>query len=534
MKINNESNVDVIRPLGLLERYFQITHDIEHYYNVGLLIRYKVPLKFSLVSTPSTPIPTDTKDAILKILYPTLERMISKQQALAVVFADLYSSKPLFIRLREIDLSRIVRFAVVNDDKDIEKLLEEEHNKKFDVEDQTSPLWRIVVGIKSACNEREISNDWNLFFGIFWHHTIGDGRSALVMYTSFHESLLEILSEISDYTKEPTTKIKLPKHSTIPLGKPIEECLEFKFTLAQTVKELLKFYLLPTFFVKKQLKGYWLGDNPSFSFTKNNTKTLFYSITAEELNTLLRLSKQHKTTITSIFNIALVFSAYHHLILGSNQDDNNLSKNARELAPFDAIKLATCINLRPYTTPLTPWTQMGVYISGSESIYKYPISKITDDNNYPQLDFWKMCKEFRSDLINNGIPHAINFLGNLNLLPNESQKYKDVLRNKADDRIMGRDCSMMVSSIGKFSELTSGNPSANEWKVNDLIFCQSSVTMYSAFTINVISFEDKLTFTICYQDGVANHNKVEKFGEGTVKCLKKLVQNENVSLQDLA
>ncbi|CAG8502908.1 9298_t:CDS:1 [Funneliformis caledonium] len=530
MKINNESNVDVVRPLGLLERYFQMTHDVEHYCNVGLLIRYKIPLKFSLASTPSTPIPTEIKDAILRILYPTLERMISKQQALAVAFAELYSSKPLFIRLREMDLSRIVKFVVVNDDKDIERLLEDEHNKKFNVEDQTLPLWRIVVGIRSACDEQDISNNWNLLIGIFWHHSIGDGRSALVIYTSFQESLLETQSIKSDSTKELTTKIKLPQHSTIPLGKPIEECLEFDLSLAQTVKELFKFYLLPTFLVKKQLKGCWLGDSPSFSFTKNHTKTLLYSITADELNVLLRLSKQHKTTITSIFNIALIFSAYHHLILGSNQDDNSVSEYARELAPFDAINLATCINLRPYTTPMTPWTQMGVYISGNESIYKYPTVK----NNYPQMDFWKMSKEFRSDLINNGVPHSINFLGNLKLLPNESQKYKNVLINKANDGIMGRDCSMMVSNIGKFSELTSENPIDNEWKVNDLIFCQSSVTMYSAFTINVISFEDKLTFTICYQDGVVNHNKVEKFGEGTVKCLKKLVQNENVSLQDLA
>ncbi|CAI2196491.1 8644_t:CDS:1, partial [Funneliformis geosporum] len=52
---------------------------------------------------------------------------------------------------------------------------------------------------------------------IYWHNTIEDRRNALVMYNSFHESFLKILSENSDYTKEPTTKFKLLQHSTIPL-----------------------------------------------------------------------------------------------------------------------------------------------------------------------------------------------------------------------------------------------------------------------------------------------------------------------------
>jgi len=442
------------------------------------------------------------------------------------------------------DLNRIVRFTVVKNDKDVERLLEEEHDKKFKVEDQTLPLWRFVVGIKSSHDddddEKDDSNDWNLFIGIFWHHSIGDGRSALVMYTSFQESLLETLNKSPNPTKEFTSKIKIPQQTTIPFSKPIEEYLDFELSLTQRVKELIGYYILPTYFLKKRLKGYWLGDNPSFSFSKNNTKIHIHSITSEELKVLLRLSKQHKTTITSIFNVAILFSSYHHLILASNQD-NNLSENAKELTPFDKIKLATCINLRPYTTPVLPWTQMGVYISGNETICKYPISNITTDSaktNYPQLDFWKMSKEFRSDLISNGILNSINFLGILKLLPNQSQNYRNVLKKRANNDIMGRDCSIMVSNIGKFSEISPSdlevvNPSVKEWKVNDLIFSQSSVTMYSAFTINVISFENNLTFTICYQDGVVNYNKVKKFGEGIVKCLKKVVQNENVTLQDL-
>src|SRR6266540_3182403 len=163
----NTNNSNIVRSLGIFERYFQIHHDIDYYYNVGLLIRYKVPLNLSLTSSS---IPDEVKITILRILYPTLEQTILKQPELAVAFADIHSSKPLFIRLHEMDLNRLIRFTVVNYDKDIEQLLEEEHDKKFNVEDQTLPLWRMVVGIKGSYNdEQENIKDWNLFIGIFWH-----------------------------------------------------------------------------------------------------------------------------------------------------------------------------------------------------------------------------------------------------------------------------------------------------------------------------------------------------------------------------
>ena len=43
----------------------------------------------------------------------------------------------------------------MNDDKDIESLLEKEHGERFDVKDQTVPLWRLVVGIRSSTAKRD-------------------------------------------------------------------------------------------------------------------------------------------------------------------------------------------------------------------------------------------------------------------------------------------------------------------------------------------------------------------------------------------
>lgn len=149
-----------VRPLGCMERFFIIVYEMDYYYNVGFTIRYKIPLKLSFQSsTTASSIPDETKNTILRILYPVLERIILKEPSLSVALKDLYSSKPLFIRLPEIDLSRIVRFVIVNDDE-IKQLLEKEHIKRFNLEDSSVPLWRIIIGIKGNSASKDKSSDW--------------------------------------------------------------------------------------------------------------------------------------------------------------------------------------------------------------------------------------------------------------------------------------------------------------------------------------------------------------------------------------
>src|ERR1043166_5126994 len=120
----------------------------------------------------------------------------------------------------------------------------------------------------------------------------------------------------------------------VPFCKPIEQCVDLNCPLSYALKEVFKQIFLPRFLKEKLLKGYWLGDVHKRSLSKYTTKSLLYSITTEELQSLLKQSRQHKTTITSLFNISVLFSAYHHLILASNQDEN-ISKDAKKLAPFD-------------------------------------------------------------------------------------------------------------------------------------------------------------------------------------------------------
>src|SRR4051794_19620712 len=236
----SSSTNNVIRPLGNYERLWQVAHDLDYHYNAGLIIRYKIPIDLSLHPSVSSTIPDETKNIILRILYPTLEQIILKHSELAVSFADLHTSKPLFIRLSEIDLSKIVRLVVVNDDDNLIQMLEEEHAKKFNVQDNSVPLWRIVVGIKRTSVVKEGLSDWNLIVSFLFHHALLDGKSALAFYSAFNESLSEILNKnnsLQDSSKELTSKITLPQKSANPFFKSVEQCFNLNCSSAFATKE---------------------------------------------------------------------------------------------------------------------------------------------------------------------------------------------------------------------------------------------------------------------------------------------------------
>ncbi|CAG8584282.1 10096_t:CDS:1 [Funneliformis caledonium] len=522
----------IIRPLGVIERIFQVNHDIDNYYNVGFLIRYKVPITFPFHISKFS-ITTELKNDILNVLYPTLEQVILDHAELAVCFTDLETSNPKFIRLQKIDLSRLIRFEVINDDKDIETLLEKEHSKKFDVEDQTLPLWRIVVGIKSSKKfDPNDPKNWNLIIGLVWHHSVADGRSSLAFYATFNEFLLKELSK--NNPSQLKSVITLPKKSKLPFNKTVEQCLCTRPSLFYLIKEGIKEFVLPTTIKMKLTKGCWLGDTPRFSIPINTTKTFLYSIASKDLKSLVKLSKKHHTTITGLFNVSVLFSAYHHFILASNVDDK-LSKNAKKLEPYDSINLCTNINLRPYTTPEVPWTQMGLYASENAHVYKYPRPK--NDDKYPELDFWKMSAECREQIIKKGIPDSIERIGITKLIPKGKNAFENTLMKKVNDDIMGREFSISVSNLGKFQKVSSGskrNSFVNKWKTYDLIFTQSADTFSSGLVISIVSYEKRLTFTISVQAGAVDYKKIVGFGKGIVKCLSTVARNDNVTLQDLA
>jgi len=100
-------------------------------------------------------------------------------------------------------------------------------------------------------------------------------------------------------------------------------------------------------------------------------------------------------------------------------------------------------------------------------VYKYPQF---NNKKYPELDLWKMSKEYREQIINERIPDSIECIGITKLIPRDKDGFENTVKNKVNDGVMG---STSVSNVGKFQKLSSDskrNSFVNKWKINDLIF----------------------------------------------------------------
>ncbi|CAG8663718.1 3516_t:CDS:1, partial [Diversispora eburnea] len=170
----------------------------------------------------------------------------------------LNTSKPLFIQLEKIDLSKLITFVSISNIREFEKVLEEEHELGFDQYD-TNPLWRIVVGIvENEALDDKLGFDFSITF--FWHHAIGDGMSSFGIQGAFLKELNETLknvdlSNILTFSVSSLCEISSPP----PLCLPIEERLDIRPNVLQVLKAICQF-LVPSFMRKYIYGKYCAGD----------------------------------------------------------------------------------------------------------------------------------------------------------------------------------------------------------------------------------------------------------------------------------
>ncbi|CAG8491164.1 14903_t:CDS:2 [Racocetra fulgida] len=167
---------------------------------------------------------TESKRLILQILYPTLQTLLTKLPSLSVSIRDAKSSNPLFLQLDELYLTSLIKFVPISSESDLEKLIERQHDLKFSIDDETKPLWRIVVGITNLQKSSE-RPEYDFCILFCWHHTIVDEISSLSINNLFVETLNEIFKR---YKSNTSTKLKkLPDsytHAILPIQRSPQSC----------------------------------------------------------------------------------------------------------------------------------------------------------------------------------------------------------------------------------------------------------------------------------------------------------------------
>lgn len=195
---------------GKLEQVSAACHHLGFFNNAGLSAHYKL-------SESSSPAVADLRG----LVYAAAGDLLRKHRILFAIPVNEGTPNPHFACLPWIDLRRSIAFlersvplasAAEEQDKELDAILEEQHNIDFQTDYGTLPFWRLII-LRSKGR-----NDFTASF--IYHHAIGDGVSGL----AFHKAFCNALEAASSSTL-PTDRaenIIRPDENTVVLP-PLEE-----------------------------------------------------------------------------------------------------------------------------------------------------------------------------------------------------------------------------------------------------------------------------------------------------------------------
>lgn len=351
------------RPLGYLETYSSVGHDLKIYNGVIL----------SAIFTP-----TDKNTVLNKTnLYPALKTVILNNPSLAVQIYGQSTESPRFVLAKQMNLdNQACIFAGSNTEEERIKIYEYYLSNNFDNIEITPP-WRVLVSpMKSEDNKMDATSDSTTFtndgestyanedsaisyeIAFIFHHSIGDGMSGRVFLTSLCESLNNPDSEvdfITNFSKLPNDNkqknernclLDIPDSMELP--KSLEMVLKFPFTPKFLSKNLVK-----EFGLLKTNKGCWTGPPLPNGYglnkgSPNQAKIRKIRIPADNMKKIFLESRKRGTTVTcllaAISLAALSRSIPQEHMIVEGGDCGGLDKYGK---PYTKVSIAMARNLRP-------------------------------------------------------------------------------------------------------------------------------------------------------------------------------------------
>ncbi|EHK24061.1 uncharacterized protein TRIVIDRAFT_190921 [Trichoderma virens Gv29-8] len=186
-RMTNIEQLKSLRALGKLEQVSASCHHLGFFNNVGLSAHYKLPTASSVAVSD-----------IPNLVYTAAAAVISKHRILFAVPVDEATPNAYFASLPSIDINRSVKFITRSkplnsldegEDKELDAILEDQHNTDFKADYGSLPFWRLII-----LRNSKIDVDFTAIF--IYHHAIGDGVSGLVFHRAFYNEL-EALSSSS-------------------------------------------------------------------------------------------------------------------------------------------------------------------------------------------------------------------------------------------------------------------------------------------------------------------------------------------------
>ncbi|KAI8606320.1 alcohol acetyltransferase-domain-containing protein [Dissophora ornata] len=482
--------LQVVRAVDNLERYNITRSNVNIYHNVviGNRIQSLHPTQHLPSFNSST---INAQQEWAQFLLDPVTWLIDQHPFLAVVLGDHLTAKPMFLRLESLDLLPLVRVVTIKEAADVAHVMEQEHNVPFDLSDQITPLWRLVVA--------PIENDPSSFYLLYtFHHVIGDGRSAMALTTQLIEQLNQQALKknslsVSQSTSTKTATMRIPVTSTKPAPASIESRVNCYPSLRTLVLEATKAILLPGFMKKALETKYWAGEIDSSLDVPNETELAFWQLTKEETEMVVQAARKRATTVQSILYAASIFATKS--VFMSSGHEINSNNNGTTSTDDEAIVFATPVSLRGLIPNRIASEDQGNYTS-----------EILHDNIcvQDQSSFWEMTHAYRQQVVRatttaRGLQELLEHFGMLGLLSKKDGAWETFMASKVHKDQHGRKATVKLSNLGRGWTGTGAGLERVEFLVQDAVFSQSSGVTASALTMNVATANGVMTATTAWQ-----------------------------------
>eukprot|EP01117_Protostelium_nocturnum_P006674 TRINITY_DN2401_c1_g1_i1.p1 TRINITY_DN2401_c1_g1~~TRINITY_DN2401_c1_g1_i1.p1 ORF type:complete len:525 (+),score=159.80 TRINITY_DN2401_c1_g1_i1:125-1699(+) len=482
IKNQNSLKMNSTRRLGNLERWSVARHNVGVLLNVIVSAKYSVPSNFS----------TESSNLLKERIRSALKNVIHRHEQLSYVLIDDNTKEPKFKLLDSFDLDGAITWnPSENSEESLEKLLDSQHQKRFETENKDIPLWRIVM---QPVREGNVESVWIFFV---FHHSFGDGTSGMI----FHQSLLFFLQNEAENEEKKTVK---------ELSKPLEECLVVKPGWKKMITTIASVFLLPSWISRAiglSLPPFWIGEASLEEQSQikidvkkgvKNRSWIFY-LDSEVVNNLKKVCKQNGVTVTALLSTLISFS-----VAGTFLDEESDGITLRFNIP---------INLRRYLREPKENDQMGNFVCGHRFQRDYVLS----------TSFWNICKEYNSEIHNeNERNKAIEEVGMLSYIPdnqnsNDSNIYyntgwekfiRDKVNSSPSSGESPRSGSIELSNLGicKVKE-------SKDWNITSSFFSQYNGPTAAALYINSITLDygsrvGSMGLVANWQEGVISQDKM--------------------------
>ncbi|KAI4941899.1 hypothetical protein J4E91_010449 [Alternaria rosae] len=471
---HDTQKVRMLRPLGKSEQLSAVSHALGFFKNVGISAHY------TLSNSTESP---DLK----RVIYAALTDVVEKHSILSAIPIDEASPEAYFVRLQSIDLTKCVFWKTRTGcatqgegDRELDTILEEQHNIDFESSYGDLPFWRLII-----LQDGRTGSSFTASF--IFHHSLGDGATGSIFHTSLLQALNIAISLPCSVAHSNTCIAVDPKNQ---LMEPLEQLHPLPINpnpqdhRADGGEELKE----------------WFG-KPIHTTLKSHYKTLYFSPATTVKFT--KRCKDNGITVTSGLTAILggaLFSALPDTV--------------------EALTGIIPINLRPWLS--LPATEADVAMGSFIDAMKVQVrreqygeggddEKSTISGLPAARHASKEIKRYLANASPTGEPYTS--IAPFKLIPDVAAVFTSLLGT-------ARDAAFEISNLGRFHDqpadhLRYGENGAARWRIGRMAFSRSAVAFGAAVTTSLVTAADGgLSVGFCWQDDVVERGVVEQVMRG--------------------